>query len=717
MSDAAAGPRRPAHRARHLGLGGYLVALAAVVLLPALGVGAAAVRAAVEGQRAALEDGLRDTARALALAVDSEVDAFRSAVATLAGSAALDGPDPDLAAFEREARRAAAVLDTAVVLLLDPVTLRQIVSTTLPPDQAARAPPLEVFRPVAETGRVLVTDLAVGAVSGRLVVGVGAPAVRDGRVRYVVAARLEPARLAGMLAAQARGGSFATVADGRNRVVARSRDHERFLGQELLPWIVAETAGHEAGLLRGPNRLGEVSLSAFRRLARAPGWMVVVGDPIAIHDAAVWRPVRALVYGGLAVLGLAVLAAVWLSRLVLRPVRDLTRHAAAVAAMEDHRPAPAEAAAAPPGRPTRVTEFERLREATLRAEEALRSRAGEVAAGEARLRAVVDSAADAILVIDAAAGGRIQSFNRAAEAIFGYAAGEAIGRLDAAALFAGGGGGAVLLDAGDGPGARRELEGRRKDGSSVPLDVATAEWRDAGGRRFVTAVVRDITARKEAEAVQRLLVREVDHRAKNALAVVQSVVRLTPAEDPRAFRAAVEARIAALARAHSLLAGQGWRAADLRALLQAEVSPHAAGGGAALRLEGPPVAVSGAAAQPIAMLAHELATNAAKHGALSVPGGLVELRWRVERRGPAAADGTLHLRWAETGGPPVAGPPGHRGFGTRVIEATVRGQLGGTIGRRWEPTGLVVEVALPLGRVVSEDGGRGDGAGLTASAA
>jgi two-component sensor histidine kinase len=97
-----------------------------------------------------------------------------------------------------------------------------------------------------------------------------------------------------------------------------------------------------------------------------------------------------------------------------------------------------------------------------------------------------------------------------------------------------------------------------------------------------------------------------------------------------------------------------------------------------------------------------LATNAAKHGALSVPGGAVEVRWTAGGR--ASEDGLLRLRWRETGGPPVAGPPEYRGFGTRVVEATVRGQLGGTVERRWEPWGLMVEVAIPLARVVRDGG-------------
>jgi two-component sensor histidine kinase len=206
--------------------------------------------------------------------------------------------------------------------------------------------------------------------------------------------------------------------------------------------------------------------------------------------------------------------------------------------------------------------------------------------------------------------------------------------------------------------------------------------------------------------------REVDHRAKNALAVVQSVLRLTPRGEPEAFAAAVEARVAALARVHSLLAEGGWSGADLRALAERELAPYAPIGGdggtarrAAVSLDGAPVPLAPAAVQPLAMVLHELATNAAKHGALSVPSGTVEVRWRAGRR--TGEDGLLRLSWTEAGGPPIASAPARRGFGTRVIEATVRGQLGGTVERRWERTGLVVEMALPLARVVVEAEGCG----------
>jgi two-component sensor histidine kinase len=237
----------------------------------------------------------------------------------------------------------------------------------------------------------------------------------------------------------------------------------------------------------------------------------------------------------------------------------------------------------------------------------------------------------------------------------------------------------------------------------VPIDLSIADWRDAAGERFFTIIMRDISARKATEARQDILVREVDHRAKNILAVVQSVLRLTPRDQPGAF-AAAEKRVAGLARVHSLLAEGGWSGADLRAVVERELAAYSAvragmEGGPTVSLHGPPVALAATAVQPLAMVLHELATNAAKHGALSARGGLVEVRWTVGRR--KGEDGLLRLRWAEVGGPPVAGPPARRGFGTRVVEATVRGQLGGTVERHWESGGLAVEIAVPVERVLA----------------
>jgi two-component sensor histidine kinase len=197
--------------------------------------------------------------------------------------------------------------------------------------------------------------------------------------------------------------------------------------------------------------------------------------------------------------------------------------------------------------------------------------------------------------------------------------------------------------------------------------------RPPGARRRARGVLprRHGAARGRGAARRDLLAREVDHRAKNALAVVQAALRLTKADDVPGYVAAVEGRVGALARAQTLLAHDRWGGADLRALLQAELEPFLGGGGAGaddqgagprVELAGPPVTVPAGAAQPLAMAVHELATNAVKHGALSAPGGRVSVAWRLDRE-PARE--MLRVRWREAGGPPVQKPPERRGFGAR----------------------------------------------------
>ncbi|WP_052213869.1 HWE histidine kinase domain-containing protein [Belnapia sp. F-4-1] len=217
----------------------------------------------------------------------------------------------------------------------------------------------------------------------------------------------------------------------------------------------------------------------------------------------------------------------------------------------------------------------------------------------------------------------------------------------------------------------------------------------------VVGVVLDVSARKAAEERQVLLMREVDHRAKNALAVVQAAVRLTLAPDLESYRRAIAGRVSALARAQTLLAEDRWSGAELRALVEGELAAFVGERQRAV-LEGPPVALPARAAQPLAMAIHELATNAVKYGALSVPSGCVAVRWSVER----GATPVLTLRWAEMGGPPVATPL-RRGFGSRVLEGTVRGQLAGAVTLAWEPGGLVCTLEVPLRREDEVESGPG----------
>ena len=177
----------------------------------------------------------------------------------------------------------------------------------------------------------------------------------------------------------------------------------------------------------------------------------------------------------------------------------------------------------------------------------------------------------------------------------------------------------------EGTSVRIDYRLRRADGAwRWAIDAAEARFDAAGSYLGHVGSVLDITDRREAEERQTLLAREIDHRAKNVLTVVQAVLRLTRAPDTRSFARAVEGRVAALARAQTLLARDRYAWADLRSLLEGELEPflgETESGGNQATLSGPGVALPSGAAQPLTMLVHELATNAMKHGALSVADG------------------------------------------------------------------------------------------------
>jgi PAS domain S-box-containing protein len=188
------------------------------------------------------------------------------------------------------------------------------------------------------------------------------------------------------------------------------------------------------------------------------------------------------------------------------------------------------------------------------------------------------------------------------------------------------------------------------------------------------------------EASEHRLLREVDHRARNALTIVNSIVQLSRADDATLYATAVQQRVQALARAHGLLADHGWREIPLDQLVRAEVSLF---GDRAITLDGPEMGVPAPIVQPLALVIHELVVNAATHGALSRRVGKLNVSWQE-----TSQDDGFELRWQETGGPP---PPLRRqsGFGTVMVDGMINKQLRGRIVRHWIETGLTMTITIP----------------------
>jgi PAS domain S-box-containing protein len=309
-----------------------------------------------------------------------------------------------------------------------------------------------------------------------------------------------------------------------------------------------------------------------------------------------------------------------------------------------------------------------------------------------RLAAIVESSDDAIISKDL--NGIITSWNKGAELIFGYLAEEVIGKSIKILIPADHQDEEDTIIERIRAGQRvehYETVRQRKYGGLVDISLTVSPIRNAQGTIVgASKIARNISERKRNEEQIALLASEAEHRVKNVLATVQATVHLTQADTPERLKQAIEGRIQALANVHALFVKSRWTGAELRSLVMQEILPYSERNEKRVKVDGPPLFLETNTAQTIAVAVHELTTNAAKYGALSVPEGRVEIAWSHD------AGKSLMLRWSETGGPPVD-PPTRQGFGTRVMEAMVQGQLSGTIRFDWRSEGLVCEIEAGSG--------------------
>jgi PAS domain S-box-containing protein len=233
-----------------------------------------------------------------------------------------------------------------------------------------------------------------------------------------------------------------------------------------------------------------------------------------------------------------------------------------------------------------------------------------------------------------------------------------------------------------------EAQIRRPDGEVRWVMLRGELGLDSKGQvRAAMGVTVDITERKTEEERMNLLAQEVNHRANNLLAVVQGAVQLSQAPTPEQLKAVVLGRIKALGRANQLLSAERWVGADLHGLVADELAPFSLGEDGRVTHEGPAVALNASAAQSLALALHELATNAAKYGALTTAAGRVSVSWKRDRQG-------LTVIWRESGGPPVTEPT-RKGQGVTLLAHALAGSLGGASTLHWRPEGLICTLELP----------------------
>ena len=311
-----------------------------------------------------------------------------------------------------------------------------------------------------------------------------------------------------------------------------------------------------------------------------------------------------------------------------------------------------------------------------------------------RLASIVESSHDAIVSKDLR--GTITTWNKAAELLFGYTAREAIGQpITILIPLERQGEEFSILDR-TSRGERienYETVRRRKDGSSVDVSLTISPVRNAEGKIVgASKIVRDITMRKLAEAREAMLIAELDHRVKNILAQVAVVAKATRqgSSSVDEFLRSLDGRIQSMAAAHTLLSHSGWHGVGVDALVRDQLAPYATDTN--ITISGTDVTLAAAEVQALTRVLHELATNAAKYGALSSPNGKVSVSWKRGTNGKAT---NLTFQWNELGGPPVPSKI-QASYGTNLIRNLIAHELGGKTDLVFGTNGVNCKLEFPI---------------------
>jgi PAS domain S-box-containing protein len=623
-----------------------------------------------------VQNDLMSEARILSAGVDREIIGEIERLQALAASPSLR--QGDLAEFQRQAEASLALLQRGNIVLIDR-NMQQLVNTFVPfgkplPKAVVPRTPEMTFA----TGKPQVTGLFMAPVVDQFMFGITVPVEIDGESRYVLGRSQDQRALARLVAAnELPPGWLVVVADRAHRIIARSEQEDAFIGKEL-PAAQWHRAG-SGGVFEFTDSEARHSLQAYA-WSDLTGWETAVWAPKVLLEA----PARALWWTialtALLAFMLVVALASWLGRIVARSVG----HAASAAiALGKGDP--------PPLSGTPVAEVNTLM-AELRGAAARRQAAEDLLReSERTFRAMFEVSSVGKIEVDPKTG-RFLRANAAMGKFVGYSEAELLARTvfdithpddrDRARE--------LLRRMVTGELAVFDMEKRyiRKDGNTVWARVTANIIRDESGQPLRdTAVVQDITERKEREEREHLLMREVNHRAKNMLSVVDSIAHQTATRNPEGFIERFSQRIQALSANQDLLVRNEWNGVDIADLVRAQLAHFADLIGSRIAMRGPKLRLNPASAQAIGLALHELSTNAGKYGALSADAGRVDIRWGCN-------GDTLTMSWTERDGPPVSAPE-RRGFGTIVLKSMAERSLDGAVQLDYAPSGLIWRLTCP----------------------
>lgn len=639
----------------------HLAVLALLVAAPLLLLVGALLYRSVTLEQAEARQRIGQVLEALQADIERDIDRRVAVLETLAASTLFTSQD--WPAFHAQAREG---LHGRGVLVLIDAEGRQILNTSVPYGSEPRTTADSQTYEWARLGdRPMVSDLFIGVVSRSPVFNVALPVRRDGQLRWLLRLALVPEDLRLLLASQALPPRWtAMVWDGKGAVMAASQDHSRLVGTPV-PASFGGLAGGQVHRVVGPT--GQRLLIAVARSSFG-NWTTGVIVPAGLVEG---QLAESLLFWGLctvAVLALAIGLAVLFGRALTRPLAEVTAAAGALGRGE---------AFVLPG--SSVREIDAVGEALRQARRDLDAGSAALRRSEEQMRTAAEAARFGVHEYDVASDRTRRSSQFLA--ILGADPADSLSTFEEGLAFvhpddraATGEAKRAILS---GLGEDYQLEYRivRRDGAVRWVMDRGRVIRDGFGRALrVVGVVLDISDIKEAEQRQGLLFAELSHRVKNTLAIVQALAQQTmrTRPEPADFAAAFSDRLGAMARSHNLLTEHSWRGAGLEELVRGALSAFL-DEGRCIDIGGDDVTIPASAAITLGLVLHELATNASKYGALSVPSGRLAVRWTVaEAPGGRAVD----LRWTESGGPPVT-PPSRRGFGSRLLAGSAQ-QLGGS---------------------------------------
>lgn len=641
-----------------------LIALIAIAaLIPSILLAGFALDRWSRTEEARERERVASLAQASAQSLDRHLRALINTAEVLAGSRHLQTSDIDV--FESIARDAAVNADGDFVLI-DP-SMQQLVNTRVPiGTKLPKTSNAEDVGKVFANGAPIVTDLARGAVGGDVVFAILVPVRFERAIRYVLAYVPKPATVLDVLMEPYRpDGWLAAVIDGRGQIVARSEAHEAFFGQQST--IRSRLTG-ESGIVESVDLQGRGAVTAYHRLT-VTSWTSVAWALKSQLSEPRERRFRLFLAMISAAVILSFLASWVVSRLVRTPALRLVDLANRVGQNEPLQ-----------HQPTLMREANVIGESLARASEDIRDRTTALAAVGQRLQLAIDAASAGFWTIDLSSG--LHHLDARAKELAGFASTEPIdvatlvnsihqddrGRVTEALRQA-------RAPTGEG---RFDVEFRfiRPDGTERWVSTQAQQLKAIDGTVQLVGIVRDVTRRKRDEDKIKLLMREVVHRSKNLLAVVQSIAGQTArAGDPASFLSRFRDRLGALAASQTLLVESEWKGVEVKELVKAQLAHFEDLFGRRLTFSGDALRVKPDAAQAIGMALHELSTNAAKYGALSNLHGSVHVSWAVDREHGSRR---FLISWTETGGPrfEAASKPGFGSVVTgKMVEAAMNGRV------------------------------------------